>query len=201
MAEITEVPALPRIPTGSRARQALQDWTKNLAKKVDPGEDEFFPIDTRSAKRRQLREEKRQAKRGRRAYVRQELAKERAASDLANLFRIVDREVPSRRSAYYRANEAINARIRYIRDQDQVRYDNEWAARQANRDLPAPKPVIRHDEVYKQLRALAEPAAPVLPKEKKKYNRGGFLPGGLTTVVNNTGRDIQVDTGRTGRAG
>lgn len=201
MAEITEVPALPRIPTGSRARQALQDRIKNLAKIVDPGEDEFFPIDTRSAKRRQVREEKRQAKRGRRAYVRQELAKERAASDLANLFRIVDREVPSSRAAYQRANDAIAARIRYIRDQNEVRYGGEWAARQANRDLPAPKPVIRHDEVYKQLRALAEPVTPVLPKEKKKYNRGGFLPRGLTTVVNNTGRDIQVDTGRTGRAG
>jgi 3-deoxy-D-manno-octulosonic acid (KDO) 8-phosphate synthase len=89
----------------------LEKFFPASKKEADP--DEFFIPNTRKRRRLEEAAEKRQAKKGRRAFVRRELARERAASDLANLFAILDGEGANPRGKE-RAGAAIAARIDYL---------------------------------------------------------------------------------------
>lgn len=171
-----------------------------------PGPVDFVELMARKQRRQRAAARHRQVGRHRAAYVRREWAKEREANQLAQLFNLRDRLVPASPVMRERANRAIQSRIVYLRNKDQARYDREWKARQKNRNLPAPKPVISHDEVMSQLRMVAKTAPTVVPKAPR-YDNGGWLPSGLTTVRNDTGRSELVGpldsftVGRTGRAG
>lgn len=101
------------VPTGRNAQRSVAALQANYQKDPEAGKDIFFPLETRQARRFHKAEEKRQTRRGRRAYVRRELAKERAASDLANLFALRDGQGPPI-APRMRASVAINARIKYL---------------------------------------------------------------------------------------
>jgi hypothetical protein len=132
--------------------------------KPTPGEDDFVYADTRRVKRARKAARARQAKSMQRAYVRREWAKETEANQLAQLFNLYEGKVPTSWKMASRAHQAILARIKHVRDEDQKRYDKEWAARQKDRDLPAPQPVISHDTVMQQLRGVAKTARTVVPR-------------------------------------
>lgn len=152
-----------RIPTGRNALRSEQSLWQKFKATVDPGsaEEIFLPVNTRARRRAAEQADRRDTRKGIRNWKRRELAKERAASDLANLFRQID--APKGEVGAIdrdRARRAISARVRYLRDQDQIRYDRAWTARQANRDLPAPSAVISHDAIIAQLRAVAATVSP-----------------------------------------
>jgi hypothetical protein len=132
--------------------------------KPEPGKDDFIYADTRRVKRAKKRARARQAKSMQRAYVRREWAKEREANQLAQLFNLWDKRVPAGHIMRNRAHQAILARIEHVRAEDQKRYDEEWESRRKDRDLPAPRPVISHDDVWRQLRGVAKTAPTVVPK-------------------------------------
>jgi hypothetical protein len=132
--------------------------------KPTPGEDDFVYADTRRVKRARRAARARQAKAMQRSYVRREWAKETEANQLAQLFNLYEGKVPTSWRMASRAHQAILARIKHVRDEDQKRYDKEWAARQKNRDLPAPEPVISHDTVMQQLRGIAKTARTVMTR-------------------------------------
>jgi hypothetical protein len=135
--------------------------TKN---KPEPGKDDFIYADTRRVKRAKKRARARQAKSMQRAYVRREWAKEREANQLAQLFNLYQGLVPTSWKMASRAHQALLARVKHVRDEDQKRYDKEWDARQKNRDLPAPEPVISHDAVMQRLQGIAKTARTVVPR-------------------------------------
>jgi hypothetical protein len=135
--------------------------TKN---KPEPDKDDFIYADTRRVKRAKKRARARQAKVMQRAYVRREWAKETEANQLAQLFNLADGLVPASGIMHGRARSAILDRIKHVRDEDQRRYDKEWAARKKDRDLPAPQPVIAHEIVEQRLRGIAKTARTVVPR-------------------------------------
>ena len=136
--------------------------------KPQPGEDDFVLANTRATKRARKRTRARQAAKMQRAYVRREWAKEWEVNQLAQLFNLWDKRVPSHDWwMRQRAQNALLARVEAVRDEDQKRYDKEWEERRKNRDLPAPQPVISHDDVWKRLRGLAKTAPKVTPKVRR----------------------------------
>lgn len=152
------LPALPAVKTGSAAQQSQRDRIAYLDKagllteeKLDP--DLLLPRPGRAQRRAQERAQRGDTRRMQRNYTRRMLAFEREASDLANLYDIVDRKVPARTIVRHRAQQRIQARVMAIVEADRKRYEREWEARQADRRLPAPKPVISHDTANNQLRA------------------------------------------------
>ncbi len=147
---------LLHVPTGRAAQQSAQDRWKNFQKNED--KDAFLPISARQQRRAAQAAARRQAKRGTRAFKRRELLKESAASDLANLFNQIDGHVKVDPIARLRARNAIAARVKFLRDQQQAQYDRQIAARQKDRDLPAPGKVASHEEIEAQLRAVAKTA-------------------------------------------
>lgn len=162
-----------------------------------PGEDDFVLFDHRQASRAQQRAHRGERRKMQRRFVRREWAKEREQNQLAQLFNIVDGLVPASRQMRLRADTAIYARVASIRKQDQARYDKEIAARQKNRDLPAPKPVVLHNEILQQLRGLAKTAPTVVPKGSLTRDAGLPVDAALSAM-----RDPRaITTGRTGRAG
>jgi hypothetical protein len=156
-----------------------------------PGEDDFVVADSRARRRAAQRGQRGERRKMQRRFVRRERRKEWEQNQLAQLFNLVDNLVPCDRQMRLRADTAIYARVAAIRKQEQARYDREIKARQKNRNLPAPKPVISHDEILQRLRGLAKTAPTVVPKQRRKElvaDGRRSLPGPLTT-------------GRTGRAG
>ncbi len=163
---------LLHVPTGRAAQQSAQDRWKNFQKNED--KDAFLPISARQQRRAAQAASRRQAKRGTRAFKRRELLKETAASDLANLFNQIDGHIKVDPIARLRARNAIAARVKFLRDQQQAQYDRQIAARgggphplrrrghvplrQKDRDLPAPGKVASHEEIEAQLRAVAKTA-------------------------------------------
>lgn len=155
-------PAPNLVKTGAAARQSERDRLTFLDRKgmLTAGEDGklpdpdlLLPRGGRAQRRALERAEASERRRMQRNYTRRQLRIEREASDLANLFDIVDRKVPASPRMRFRAKARLDARVLAVVEADRARYDREIEARQADRSLPAPQPVIGHDEVYTQLRA------------------------------------------------
>lgn len=161
---VSKVDSARPVLTGRNASKSEQARVANFLKDGGEDKDVFLPLRARAQRRNQVANSKRQYKRGRRAFVRREWSKEREANQLAQLFNIVDRLVPASPRMRLRAQEAISARIVFLRDLQQAAYDKQIKARQANRDLPAPSPVQRHEDIERELRGLAKTASTRMPK-------------------------------------
>jgi hypothetical protein len=134
--------------TGRRATQSFERRAKNFSTNPEKYAETVMPVHARQQRREADRVQQRQAKRGRKLYVRRELAKERAASDLANLFNIIDGRVPGNVA---RAQRAIDARVDYLAI-ERVR---------ANPDED-----FTDAEIVQQLRTIAATATLPAPKVK-----------------------------------
>lgn len=93
--------------TGKNARLQVASLYAQFRKDPQKNQHIALPVEARQQRRAAKAEDRRQGRKGRRAFVRQERAKEQAASDLANLFRLDALDDP-------RAREAINARVDYL---------------------------------------------------------------------------------------
>lgn len=121
-----------------------------------PGEDDFVLTPGRRDRRAMNRKRASERRKMQARYVRREWVKETEKNQLGQLFALIDGTVPA--SSWVvrsRARTAINTRVVAVREQDQARYDKEIAARQKNRNLSAPKPVMSHEEILQRLRAVA----------------------------------------------
>lgn len=183
------------IPTGRNAERSVSDrWRRFLAgDKKD--KDAFFPADTRAQRRAQRRAARTTQRKHQRGYFRRELAKENAARDLLNLFQIADGAVPASPIMRNRAQERIAARVKYLRDEQQKAYDKAIAARQKNRDLPAPSPIDSHEAIRAQLWNIAKTAVLPVPRGARPSKAEEIRD--LTRAM----ADRAITTGRTGRAG
>jgi hypothetical protein len=132
--------------------------------KVEPGKDDFVLLNLRARRRLANRAATRAQRKGKRNYVRQAVQKAEAATDLAQFFNLADGLVPASPWARYRGRMAIAGKVSAIVKEDQARYDREIAARQKDRDLPAPTPPMRHEDVEKGLRGIAKTATTYAPK-------------------------------------
>lgn len=156
--------------------------------KPKPGRDDFVVVDLRKLRRDRDAADRRALKKGRRNFKRRELAKEREAGDLAQFFNLAKGLVPaSSWRMKFRANQAINRRIRRIVDADRARYDSELEARRKDRDLPAPQPPVRHEVVRAQLESIALSAPTRVPKVKRQTE----TPIGFTVEDYHRARRIQ----------
>ncbi len=161
-----EISPFAPAPTGSNAQRSLADrWRRFLAgDKKD--KDAFFPVEARRTRRAQARQRATEQRKHQKGYYRRELAKEKAARDLLNLFQIADGAVESNPIMRHRAEQRILARIKYLRDEQQKAYDTAIEARQKDRSLPAPSPIASHEEIRAQLWKIAQTAT--LPAAKLK---------------------------------
>lgn len=157
--------ALFSVPTGRNAQRSVSDRWKRFLAGDKKDEDAYFPVEARSQRRAMARSRARQQRKDQARYFRRELAKENAARDLLNLFLLADGAHPGVNPIMRnRANQALAARVAYLRDEQQKVYDKAIAARQKDRSLPAPSPVDSHDAIRKQLWALAQTATLPSPK-------------------------------------
>ncbi len=101
------------VRTGESLRRQDGDFAHNaLRNGTEKDPDAFFPLARRARRRHAQQQAKANQRRGQRLYVRRELVKERAASDLANLFHILD--AGPDHPFYQRAGAAIEARHDYL---------------------------------------------------------------------------------------
>lgn len=185
------------IPTGRNAEKSVQDRWKRFFAGNKEDKDAFFPANTRAAKRAQKQADRTRRRKHQRGYFRRELAKENAARDLLNLINIVDGKVPASPMMRHRATGALASRVAYLHNEQQKVYDKALEARQKDRDLPAPTPPTRHDEIERQLRELAKTA--VLPTPRGARPSKAEEIRDLTRTLDS--RSQAVTVGRTGRAG
>lgn len=115
-----------RVRTGSRARQQLTDVLRNLAKKIDPGEDEFYPQAGRRERRMADRRETRDRRRAQRNYTRREWQREQVVGDLRQQFAIIDGLVPVRGDVVERVKRTLQDKAQTLLDQDVARYTADW---------------------------------------------------------------------------
>lgn len=121
----------------------------------DPGEDEFFILNAR--KRRRLTEaaRKRDQKKGRRAWIRRQIAQQQVTSDLAHQLAILDRVEPASPSAFDRVATSLSAKTTAVMESQSC----------------------SAEEAHQHLRALAgtapEPSRPKL--SDPIYAQGGLV--------------------------
>lgn len=132
--------------------------------KPEPGKDDFVYTNARATRRARARARSREQRKMQAAYTKRERAKEWEANQLAQLFNLWDSLVPTDWRMRRRAHEAILARAKAVREQDQARFDKEWDARRKNRDLPPPTPVMSHEQIEQRMREIAKTAPTVGPK-------------------------------------
>lgn len=147
---VIALPAQPRVLTGAAARSSESARIRNYlaADEKERDDETFFPVNARQQRRDEKARRRRQLKKTRRNFVRSELAKESAANDLANLFAIIDHAVPASLAMWFRAKDAIEARVRYLQENSPTE--------------------IHRDDVLRQLRAVAETAPIALPSKTKQ---------------------------------
>lgn len=157
-----------KVLTGKAARASeASRWTAWAAQpQEERSKDAFFPLGGRQERRSQARAEARQRRKGQRNFVRRERAKEVAARDLLNLFLLADGAEPASPLHRNRAKDRIAERVAYLRGEQQAKYDEAIAARQADRSLGAPQPIASHEEIRAELWRLAQTA--VLPTPKRR---------------------------------
>jgi hypothetical protein len=122
------------------------------------------PLNLRQRRRAYLRGQASQQRKARAAYVRKDIDRQNTATDLAQFFNLTDGLVPSSPHARRRAYLTLLDKVSAIVAADQVRYDKEWDARRADMTLPAPQPVVKHDDVWQRLRGIAKTATTYAPK-------------------------------------
>lgn len=174
VAEPTLVDGLTRVPTGRNAVRSQQSLFKRLTDTDD--QTIALPVNSRAQRRARAAGEARSRRKGRRAFVRQELAKEREANQLAQLFNIVDNRVPASMAVWGRANAALEARKEFLADQE---------------------PEISEIEIESRLRAVAKVAPVKTPKVKLAAE---LIPSDHDPRLTRVPVDL-LTTGRTGRAG
>lgn len=156
------------VKTGQDARRSETDRVTSLHRRglldrdtIDP--DLLLPNPTRQQRRAHQRGQKSDQLRGVARYKSRAMRQERDANHLAQLFNIAEGLVPASAPVRFRAQEAINARVLAVVQADRIRYDKEIEARQRDRRLPAPRPVIEHEAVRVELRLLAMKARTTTP--------------------------------------
>jgi hypothetical protein len=175
-----------KVLTGPQARDSWQKISRAWSAKPEADRDAeaFLPRDARYARRVAKRARARQMRKDQRRFVQREWARETAARDLLNLFLLADGAEPASPLHRYRAQERIARRVAYIRGERQAQYDQQIAARQKDRTLPAPAPIPSHDEIRAELWRLASTATLPKPKVRKVPATGLFdgpsFPDALT---------------------
>lgn len=152
------VPAEQRfVKTGADARRSEQARILNvLQDKGDVDPDLLLPAASRQQRRAHERASETERRKGVKRYKDRAIRTESDAAHLAQLFNVADGLVPARPLVRQRARDAIAHRVAAVVQADRMRYQREETARRANRDLPAPKPVVSHDKVRAELQLIAK---------------------------------------------